>query len=220
MRLGNGPYTYAFAGTDAGFGAASERLILIRMLLTAHIFKPSNTSGSEADNLKKHVEARLTIVRNALKAAFSFAPGHQTIDWSGFREDPQAFFEKLSNAHTKMGCQLATRIIFETGNKFGPDRFRNYDFVWIPGDWGYITNLAHVNGTGNFPPGYEGENVIHTARSSRGEMFWGLYQSGIHPADSETGWFEEIRKWRGNHEEQGVPAWQRRITYPSAGLSE
>jgi RHS repeat-associated protein len=215
-----GSYRYTFSGTDLGTGDASAKMIVTRMLFTKHVFKISS-SGSATANLKRHVDARLTIVRNALNANFLFGTGHR-LDWAGFRDNAQAFFDKLNNGETVIACQALSRIIFETGNDFGKENggtwaegHRPYDFVWIPGDWGKIDNRAYVRGI--WEPGLEGENVFHTGRSADGEMFWGHFKPGKHPSMSEHEWWDEVKSWTGGGE-HGDPHWRNDIKYPVVGL--
>jgi hypothetical protein len=214
-----GSYRYTFTGTDLGMGDASAKIIVTRMLFAGTVFKISNTGGSCTDNLKKHVEARMTIVRNALRANFLFGVRNK-IDWTGFQQDPQAFFNKLSNGQTKLSCTQAARIIFETGNKFAPQGVRRRNgptpanLVWIPGDWGWIQNRAFVSGV--WEPGYEGENVFHTGTSGDGEMFWGHFKPGVHPAMSESWWFDFVKHWPGPG--GGDPAWRDGVKYPTIGF--
>jgi hypothetical protein len=191
------------------------------MLFAGTVFRVSSTGGSATDNLKKHVEARLTIVRNALKANFKFGVREFPIDNQALAENAQAYFDKLNNGLTTMACQQLSRIIFETGNKCGPQGVRRRsgptpaNLVWIPGDWGYIENKAYVRGV--WERGLEGENVFHTGRLDKGEMFWGHFESGVHPSMSEGEWFQEIRGWTGagGH---GDPAWRDSVKYPLVGL--
>jgi hypothetical protein len=198
-------------GPNSGAG-----LILWRMLLTSQQFV---AAGLKVDELKKHVSARQTIVNNALTADFMFGTG-QKLDWTGFRDDPQAFFDRLNNGGTTIACKALSLIIFETGNKFFPFKARDRDGVWIPGDWAYMRNKAQERNPDNWEAGLEGENVFHTGVDGKGELFWGHFQDGQHPAISEKEWFDQIRnEWRGKNGEAGDPEWRRRIVYPGIGLS-
>lgn len=205
---------YSFAGTDLGSGDANAKMIVSRMLFVGTVFKLSSAGGSETDNLKKHIEARLTIIRNALKANFLFGTGNK-VDWTGFSDDPQAFFDKLNNGKTVIACTALSRILFETGNRFAPQGVRTRtrgtpaNLVWIPGDWGWIENKGVVS-----EPGYEGENVFHTGKSAKGEMFWGHFKPGVHPSMSESEWFDFIRNWPGG----GKPEWREKVKYTTVGL--
>jgi len=214
-----GSYHYTFSGTDLGTGDADAKMIVTRMLFAVTVFKVSSTGGSATDNLKKHVEARLTIVRNALKANFQF--GANRIDWTGFKDNPQAFFDRLNNGATTIACHPLCLIIFETGNRFAGtgSRYRTGptpgNLVWIPGDWGYIANKAYVQG--RISGIFAGENVIHTGRSAKGEMFWGHDDNnGVHPSLSESEWFDRIRHW--DTPGGGVPEWRNTVAYPLIGL--
>ena len=195
--------------------------ILWRMLLTSHQFK---AAGLKVENLKKHVAARHTIVNNALKANFRFGTG-QKLDWTGFTDDPQAFFDKRNNGRTVIACQALSLIIFETGNRFGQTGWaaghRTYepDRVWIPGDWGYIINLAYTddgdwtdeNGQNR---GVQGENVFCTGD----DLFWGHFADGKHPAKSKQWWWNEVQSWTSKSGKHGTPDWRNDIKYPVTGL--
>jgi uncharacterized protein RhaS with RHS repeats len=219
----SGKYQYTFAGSDAGSGDASPKLIVTRMLLTTHVFKVSSAGRSATVNLKRHVDARLTIVHNALNADFIFGTDHK-LDWGGFRADPQAFYNKLNNGQTVIACRALSRIIFETGNHFGNDNGgvwaegnRSFDFVWIPGDWGLIKNTAYIEGV--WERGLSGENVFNTGTDGPTDLFWGHFISGIHPAMSKDQWFDEIRSWTGGGQ-NGNPEWSKDIKYPVTGLEK
>jgi RHS repeat-associated protein len=211
-----------FAVAGASGPSSGAGLILWRMLLTSHKF---TAKSLDVEQLKRHVAARQTIVANALKANFRFlvATNH-AMNWQGFYDDPQAFFDKLNNGETEIACNALTLIIFETGNNFGKDNgstwamgHRKYDRVWIPGDWGLIENRAYVPKV--WKRGLEGENVIHTGLSGQDEMFWGHYKAGVHPSQPEKQWFQDIRKWASQDGSQhGNPAWRNDIKYPVTGL--
>jgi hypothetical protein len=215
-----GSCRYTFSGTDLGTGDASAKMIVTRMLFTGTVFKVSSTGGSATDNLKKHVNARLTIVRNALRANFKFGTGEFPIDRQALSENAQSYFNKLNNGKTTMACEQLSRIIFETGNECGAQGVRRRsgptpaNLVWIPGDWGKILNKAYVFGV--WTRGYEAENVIHTGTSGDGEMFWGHFKPGVQPAMSESRWFDFIRNWDGPG--GGKPEWKDAVKYPLIGL--
>src|SRR6516225_10496184 len=138
-------------------------MIVTRMLFAGTVFTVSSKNASATDNLKRHIDARLTIVRNALRANFQFSTGEFPIDIHALQQDAQAYFDELNNGTTAMACQQLTRIIFETGNKCGPQgvRYRSRptpaNLVWIPGDWGWIENVAYASG--GWRAGLGGENV-------------------------------------------------------------
>lgn len=217
-------FTYSFAGKDAGKGDASAKLIITRMLMTRHAFKPKASGGPEEDNLRKHVKARLTIVENALKADFLFGGGRYLFP-PEFWADPQAYFDKINGTGVSIACKQLTQLIFETGNRFGREseggwtdgrRSRNNDLpVWIPGDWGYIINTAFVEGQDD--PVYAGENVIHTGTDARGELFWGHFEAHKHPSESEQEWFKRVGTWGGA---KGGAKWRDYIKYPTTGLRQ
>jgi len=208
-------YLYTFSGTDIGTGNASDKLIVTRMLAVGTVFKVSSANGSATDNLKKHVEARMTIVRNALQANFLFDTHVFKFDREAFYKDPQAYFDRLNNGQTVIACTALSRIIFETGNKHNPQGVRKRsrptagNLIWIPGDWGWIANKGVIS-----KPGYEGENVFHTGKSGEGEMFWGHFKPGVHPPASESWWFDFITHWPGG----GIPEWRDEVSYTLVGL--
>jgi RHS repeat-associated protein len=211
-----GKYLYGFVGIDTST-TANPKMIVTRMLISTTVFNISSSGGS-VKNLQAHVAARLTIVKNALSANFLFVTSMKQ-NWTGFNIDPQAYFDQLNNGKTKIACQALSEIIFQTGNKFGQTEWargtRKNDHIWIPGDWGWIRNRAYVdNGTEN---GLEGENVFHTGTSAMGEMFWGHFTNGVHGAESENEWFDDIRhRWYV----PGDPVWKETITYPVVGLQK
>jgi len=212
------------AVTGAG-PTSGEGLILWRMLKAQTNFKIKDLS---IKNLKKHVEARQTIVRNALKADFIFStqpkpPGNIQL----FFKDPQGYFDSINNGTSAIACERLSRIIFETGNKFEGDEYREYDGVWIPGDWGYIKNLAwekDPNRWGNesiSSPAFSGENVFHTGVSGSDDMFWGHFDNHKHPPMSESDWWIHIKDWKDKFGvSSGEPKWRNRIIYPRVGLSK
>ena len=218
-----GSYRYTLSGGDLGAGDASAKMIVSRMLFTKHVFKISSGGGSAAANLVRHVDARLTIVRNALRANFQFGEGRLTSEQiQQFHANPQRFFDDINGTGQRLACRAVTTIIFESGNNWATRENRHYDFVWIPGDWGYIRNLAWERDPTAWGPGslYKGENVIHTGSAGYAgleEMFWGHFDSGVHPSISEDDWFYNIRyKWKGGL--GGDPRWKKLIVGPGVGL--
>jgi hypothetical protein len=212
--------TYSAVGTTGP--TTGDGLILWRMLLSSQTFK---ADGLKVANLMIHVAARNTIVTNALAANFTFGAGSGgNLDptWiKQFNADPQGFFNKINNGGTIIACNRAAYIIFQTGNKFNNPGRRNYDRVWIPGDWGYINNTAYSNdGDWNTPDGQngglQGENVFNTGN----DLFWGLFTSGVHPAQSESAWWAEVQRWKSRSGKYGIPAWRSYIEYPSTGLQQ
>jgi hypothetical protein len=222
MYIGNGN---SYSAKPGGSGPTSGTgLILWRMLLTSHKF---TAAGLNVEELKNHVEARQTIVNNALKANFKFGTG-QTLDISKFKPgaDIQAYFNSLNNGKTELACKALSELIFETGNKFKGMGARNRDNVWIPGDWGYIRNEAYKDPSNWIDPetgrdrGEQGENVFHTGVDARGDLFWGHSRHGLHPSKSEKEWWHEIlNDWhKGNDGQNPKPVWRDRIIYPKNGL--
>jgi RHS repeat-associated protein len=216
-----GSYHYNFLGSDLGTGNGDAKMIVARMLFAGTVFTVSSTGGSATANLKKHVDARLTIIRNALKANFLFGAGQFHFDPAAFQKDPQVYFDSLNNGNTKIACYGLSRLIFETGNRFAPQGVRRLSgptpasLVWIPGDWGWIENKNFGAG---WERGYEGENVIHTGKSGEGEMFWGHFKPGVHPAMAESWWFNFVKHWPGPGGQGGDPQWLDAVKYTTVGL--
>jgi RHS repeat-associated protein len=214
-NLVNGVYTYDYAGSpDAVTGAASAKLIVVRMLQTTYVFKVAD--------LEKHVAARLTIVNNAVNANFQFGTGNRVLNANDLNNNPQAYYNQLNNGQTVLACQALSEVIFLTGNGNNTEGRRPYDGVWIPGDWGWIENKAYTqDGDWNNPVtgqnrGLQGENVFCTGD----DLFWGHFMSGTHSAESESWWFIEIKGWTSNSGKHGNPVWRNYIKYPTTGLDK
>jgi RHS repeat-associated protein len=195
--------------------------ILWRMLLTPRKFSVFN---SDVEQLKKHVEAREKIVRNALNANFGFDPANRLSkeQLDQLKADPGGFYDRVNGTGLELGCAAVTMIIFESGNLLSVKHIRKYDGIWIPGDWGYIRNKAQERNPSNWRQGFEGENVIHTGVSGSEEMFWGHFTSGPHGADPEKKWFHDIiHEWPKNgslNGEAGDPKWKSEIKGPGIGM--
>ena len=224
-------------GTDAG---DLSKVIVIRMMKASYTFNLAGggESANEA-NLRKHVTARRTIVNNALAANFSFGTkgGSATIpvNAGALLEDAQKYFDSINskdpitdkNQGFFIACQPLSTIIFATGNGNNNPGHRNYDGVWIPGDWAYIRNVDYEEhperwGRDGMAPGaWAGENVFHTGISGQDEMFWGHFAPGKHPSIKEKEWFEDVSKvWADKNGEKGhgVPKWRTRIDHTTVGL--
>jgi RHS repeat-associated protein len=220
----------ALPGTSFSYQGSLEKEIVWKMLLASTEFK---AKGLRVKDLQRHVAARQRIVNNALKADFQFDTGHQIIDWTGFSDNPQAFFDRINNGKTVMACQLLSRIIFETGNNFGMDSSvggaaptwsegrRDYDGLWIPGDWGWIRNRAYTDNDDwkdqrGRNRGVQGENVIYTG----GGLFWGHFEEGKHSPKSEDTWWRDIKRWTSRSGKHGDPEWRSWLRYPVTGLEQ
>ncbi len=202
--------------------------ILFRMLETEHKFV---VKDSKLDNLKKHVEARLAIVNNAKAARFSWRDeGTKILNPTGphrqeilqnpnlyFLNHAAEFFTAVNNEGTKIGCTLASRFVFESGNLHSGTPVRPNDKIFVPGDWPYMDNVAQTRKPFDWAPGLEGENLIYIG----GGDFWG------HPLGSHTEawWRSTIRDWKSKHNAPGEPEWGNHtdvgpavIKYPSVGL--
>ena len=226
-----GVYTYDYAGSpDAVTGSASAKMVVVRMLQAKKMFKLSHDDGGEVKNLKKQIDARLTIVKNALSANFNFgAKGTTSIDWSKVYQNAQDYFNQINytgqimpGVGTYIECQPLSEILFRTGNANLNPGHRDYDGVWIPGDWGYIRNLDYEQHPEHWLNGaWAGENVFHTGVTGQDEMFWGHFAPGQHPSMSEKQWFDDIKnRWRDidGKPGRGVPKWRTRIDFPTIGL--
>ena len=130
------------------------------MMAESRIFKVlGKTTFEIEDNLKKHMEARKTIVSNTNKFKVQIQ-----FDVNGDDEAKKRLFggqnrprgnqeiwdrandlRRTKNGKTVplgMGCKYASQLIFNTGLSHPDDLdFRNLK-VWIPGDWGYVRNTA------------------------------------------------------------------------------
>ena len=109
------------------------------------------------------------------------------------KSKPAAFFE----------ASLANLVT--TGN-FGDNLARVADADWIPGDWGYITNINSPAKGGT--PGLEGENIIYTGT----DQFWGHFSSGNTYRTLQQ-WFDDVKSWNGGAKTEKM---RRR---PTIGLS-
>ena len=220
MYTKSGDTYTAVAGSSGPTGGTG--LILWRMLQTKHTFTAKDRS---VDELKKHVGARETIVKNALKANFKFdtgkhVPRPRDVEHN---ESMQAYFDRLNDGDTAIACKTLSALIFETGANFGGRGTRDYDKVWVPGDWAYIRNKAWERNPDNWRKGLEGENVFHTGVNGSDEMFWGHFTDGLHSSQPESEWFDDIRDgWPleggSKNGESGDPEWRQRIDYPKMGL--
>ncbi len=196
------------------------------MLSSKTVFK---TKSLDIEQFKKHVSARLRIVTSARAVRFTFEPsdGEQTpIDRIAWGRNPAAYFEKINNAETKIGCNLATSLVFDTGaGPSGGYYVREVDGNWIPGDWPYLINRAHQRNHDGWPKGMEGENLIYTSERSGVGYFWGL--GADTPEMSEADWKTMMKtKWT-NGKTAAEPDWgphsgtlgdKAVIKYPQVGL--
>jgi len=211
---------------DADFA----KLVVIRMMKTSVIFILAGADEkANESNLKQHVAARRQIVDSALACEVTYGAtrpggGFTAAMYSLYYKDPLAFYKSINNANTTIACQRISEFIFQTGNKFSRQGYRNYDGVWIPGDWGYIVNTAftddgdwNVGGPNNDQDlGLQGENLICTGD----DLFWGLF-GAITPPMSESWWFNEVKHWVPSHSgKHAIPAWKGKngVNYTTIGL--
>jgi hypothetical protein len=187
--------------------------ILWDMLLTKHEFV---VKGQTVDNLKLHVAARNTIVKNALNSEVHFGHNPDVMPPSPVRNpDPQAYYNSLNNEKTKLGCNMWSLIIFQTGNKYNRAGTRTRDAIWIPGDWDRINNRNFTRG--EWKDGYQGENVFYVGNN----LFWGLFYDGKHDPKNQSWWWAKIHDWHDIYGDvQGAAEWDpdMKVTFPGTGL--
>jgi len=209
----------AYDATVSGDSIESE--IIKAMLAKKAIFKIVGADEKSAlESIKKHVETRLSIIRNAraLKASFKegaeVAQTHHTDptnpEWS---VDPAAWFNSINNSETLIECQLALNLAFVgagTGKVAAlPNRTRT---VWIPGDWGYVHNTAYIRN--KWGSGLKGGNVLYMGKDS----FWGFTPGGGKEL-ALRGWTEMIKKWEDKDKTTyGAPRVMDWAKYPTIGL--
>jgi RHS repeat-associated protein len=200
-----------------------EKEIVSKMLASKYHFK---ILDCKVENLRLHVTARKKIVDNALGSTVKFGQNTKIKRPTAQSDpDPDAHYAALNNVSTALGCQRWSEIIFETGNRYQKKKQRDLDEFWIPGDWAYIDNLNYNYNSKVWGSGLGGENVF----AVRGELFWGLDESYIHPGRSKKWWWDHISNDDGTDEwmtrdktQSGAPAWDkqpdRNVTFPGVGL--
>jgi hypothetical protein len=207
----DGNHSYYYEGQpDNSSSMSLASLIVSRMMLTKFVFTVdgSSANGCRA-NLEKHVKARIAIVNSATAFNMSFS-GDRTkqtkVDQIAWRKDAQKYFNSLNKPSTFLACNMATWLVFETGNAFSRYGTRIVDDVWIPGDWPYMKNKADDKST--WDAGLEGENMIHVGVKNGLDQFWGSFNEI--QVRSEADWKNEIRSWHSKDGKvHGDPAWGR-----------
>jgi hypothetical protein len=132
------------------------------------------------------------------------------------------------------GCDNATRVTFFGGAKVPDDqgigetgyRERAHNYVFIPGDWGYIFNDAYDKDKED-DGALAGENIIHVGLNplSSGmlsesylwdDLFWGHFSNEltIYPLMI---WYDIIRGW-DSEGKAGIPRLKGTVQYPIIGL--
>ena len=187
--------------------------ILWGMLLTKHEFVVKDLS---VDNLKLHVAARNTIVKNALNSVVGFRHNPNVMPASPIRNpDPQAYYDSLNKNTTALGCNMWSLIIFQTGNKYNRAGTRTRDGIWIPGDWDRLNNKNFTRG--EWKDGLQGENVFYVGNN----LFWGLFEDGKHDPQTASWWWAKIHDWHNkDYDVQGSVEWDPdfKVTFPGTGL--
>jgi hypothetical protein len=174
--------------------------IFTSLLFSPRVFELEGATNAEINaSLLAHMKARLGIVTFAGNKKYKFGaganfkmnPAFWIVDANGYRPKPgvdrQKAIEDL-NAPGNVGdpakeyhiaCLAATELTMEGGAKSGVFDFGSSADItdWIPGDWGYITNIKFPP-DGSVPPGIpglEGENIIYTGK----DLFWGHFNPGL-----------------------------------------
>ncbi len=178
--------------------------IFTSLLHSSRVFNIKGASNTEADsNLKKHMKARLGVVEFAAKKKYTFGAGSNFVMnpafWDNTTLEPKAGVDRNKaiqdlNVHPEeyqIACQMASQLTMEGGSGSADLATENGVALsdWIPGDWGYITNLNHHLDP---KPGYEGENIIYTGK----DLFWGHFGAG-NTYKTLTEWFDEVESWKG-----------------------
>jgi len=233
---GIGPNLYDKSGNvysakaGATFNGLNSSEIVWKMLVAKTVFKAKNLKVSE---LRRHVEARLTIANNAAASLFCWRDARikqDILNPTGpyraeilqnpnafFLKNPDAFIAAINNSGTQLRCENATRYIFESGNRNEGTGIRLNDSVFIPGDWPYLDNVAQTQNPSDWASGFEGENLIVVW----GRVFWG------HPTGTQTDydWRQTIMGWLSRTGKPGIPQWGSHtdigpavIRYPGIGL--
>jgi hypothetical protein len=207
--------------------------IFTSLLASPRTFNLAGSSNAEINaNRLAHMKARLGVVEFAANKKYSFGAG------SNFKMNPdfwvntgtgwdvkpgvdrQKAIEDLNNpknvgdpAHEyKIACEAATQLTMEGGAKSSSmiDDVSGDTNDWVPGDWGYITNIKFPASGGI--PGLEGENIIYVGNGK--QFFWGHFNPGIEYKTLDD-WIAEVNSF--------TPPTQARLenqrTYTNVGLT-
>ena len=207
--------------------------IFTSLLASPRTFNLAGSTNAEIDaNLLAHMKARLGIVHFAANKKYSFGAGTKfkmnpdfwVVTSTGYSVKPgvdrQKAIEDMNNpknvgnsAHEyKIACLAATELTME-GGAHSPTMV--YDASgdrndWVPGDWGYITNIKFPTSGGI--PGLEGENIIYVGNGK--QLFWGHFNPGVEYKTLD-GWIAEVDSF--------TPPTQARLedqrTYTNVGLT-
>ncbi len=205
------PHTYTTGVVNRS--GTIEQEIITAMLSEKHSFAIAGTCPEEIIiNLKRHIESRKTIVRNAYGKVVPFRK--PSWEWEARQvarggRGSQEYWDAINRPEGGMMCKNCTDRIFDTGTKVDRrhQKGTRIKSVWIPGDAGYIFNDNFDEET--WGAGYQGENVIYVGKG----QFWGHINDkaanaarlGTSVRDAQTVqtgelWFRDINKyWRGNH---------------------
>jgi hypothetical protein len=181
--------------------------IFSSLLASPREFWVAGTTNAQVDsNLAKHMKARLGIVEFAAKKQYKFGAG------SAFKMNPDFWVVGPNSFDVKPGvdkfkaiddlnnpknvgtskeyhiaCEAATALTMVGGSRSGLlGDIPSADIDdWIPGDWGYITNIKFpaVGGI----PGLEGENIIYVGKG----LFWGHFNPGLE-YKTLAGWIAQV----------------------------
>ncbi len=198
--------------------------IYTAMLVSPRVFKPAGKTSEEVfQNLKKHIDARIGIIKFASLKQYKFGAGSdfkmnpKYFVWDNKKWDYKPGVDKQEarndlNKHPEeyhIACQAATKLTMVGGSNSDLIEGQSPDTTdWVPGDWGYIENL---NFTKKRIPGLEGENIIYVGN----DKFWGHFKPG-NTYDTLDGWVKEVNSFDNGN---GNAEIEDQRTYPSVGLN-
>lgn len=188
-------------------GVNLETDIVYQMLASGRLFSVVGDNERDAiGHLENHVIARRGIVNFAAQKRYKFAAGAGMVMNPDFWVKVGDHFEVKAgvdrmdafndlNVHPEkynIACQAAT-VITMLGGSGGANLIKDTNVTnndWIPGDWGYITNLKFAD---NPRPGLEGENIIYTGTG----LFWGHF-TGSNTYRTINDWTSSVQSWAPN----------------------
>jgi len=187
------------------------------------IFKlKGKTSAAANANLRKHMAARMGIVKFAADKKYHFGAGpgsfkmnpkYWVVGSSSFNVKPGENKQEAINDLIKnpdeyyIACEAATALTMVGGGQspvINDDGGDNND--WIPGDWGYIHNQGNMAAGGNSAT--EGENIIYVGLG----QYWGHLGDGL-KYQTLPQWVKEVEDFNA-----GTPSVEPTRKGPTAGL--
>jgi hypothetical protein len=198
--------TYSYGTVDRKPGNLSYE-IFTALFNSPRVFQlQGDTSEKVEYSLMRHMEARAGVVDFARSKKYKFTGARSNFQmnkkywwtdkgtgkyglWEGvdpikaskdLKENPQEY---------TIGCAAATKLTVEGGGDSREvEQTVSDDHDWIPGESGYIKNLAYDG-----RPGLEGENIIYVG----GREFWGHFAAEIAIKPYQQ-WFETVSLWNGS----------------------